>query len=286
MNIRIKTESFRPTATALLVLCLMFVSNARAEMLISPTRAALDTEDQRQTELILRNTSDGSRTYRLSLKDKRVIDGKGTYQPVEDGENWPSAAKMIRFSPRQITVGPGENQTVRLSLRPPAGLEPGEYRSHLRLQVVAEESEPSGVMEMEDPNREGVSFKLFMQMSFSIPVVVRHQIDAPEVAISDIKVVPAEGGDRRMSLDVELTRTGEASSYGEIVVEMQKDRNSPVERIGRKKGVYVFHETGRKIVNVPLRDQRVPPQSYIRVAYEGIDEYKGKLWDEKIFQSE
>jgi P pilus assembly chaperone PapD len=286
MNIRIKTESFWSTATVLLVLGLMFVSNTRADMLISPTRAALDTENNRQTELVLRNTSDGLRTYRLSWEDKRVIDTKGTYKPIADGENWPSAAGMIRFSPRQITVGPGENQTVRLSLRPPADLEPGEYRSHLRLQVVAEESEPSGVMEMEDPNREGVAFKLFMQMSFSIPVVVRHQIGVPEVAISNIKVVPAEGDDRRMSLEVELTRTGEASSYGEIVVEMQKDRNSPVERIGRKKGVYLFHETGRKIVNVPLRDQRVPPQSYIRVAYEGIDEYKGKLWDEKIFQSE
>lgn len=287
MNIKIKTESFGSTAVTVLGVCLMFLfSAARADMLISPTRAALDTENNRQVELVLRNTSNGSRTYRLGLEDKRVIDAKGTYKAVEDGEDFPSAAGMIRFSPRQITVGPGENQTVRLSLRPPANLEPGEYRSHLRLQVVAQESEPSGVMEMGDPDREGVAFKLFMQMSFSIPVVVRHQIEVPDVAISNIKVVPAAGDDRRISLDVELTRTGEASSYGEVVVEMQKDRNSPVEMIGRKKGVYLFHETGRKIVNVPLRDQRIPPKSYIRVAYEGIEEYKGRLWDERIFQSE
>jgi len=260
-------------------------ASAQADMLISPTRAALDTND-RTTELVLRNTSDGSRTYRLGWEDKRVVDENGTYEMVKDDENWPSAAEMIRFSPRQITVGPGENQTVRLSLRPPSDLEPGEYRSHLRLQVVSEESEPTSTMEMEDLNREGVGFRLFMQMSFSIPVVVRHEIDAPEVSISNIKVVPGEGNDRGMSLEVELARTGAASSYGEIVVEMQKDQSSPVERIGRKSGVYVFHETDRKKVTVRLRDERVPPKSYIRVAYEGIEEYEGVVWDEKIFQSQ
>jgi P pilus assembly chaperone PapD len=285
MKMRTKTTNAGSIALALLIVCLAPWTVAHSDMLISPTRAALDT-DSRQTELILRNTSDGPKTYRLSWENKRVIDGKGTYKAVEEGEEWPSAAEMIRFSPRQITVGPGENQTVRLSLRPPADLEPGEYRSHLRLQVVAEESEPSAVMEMDDPDRDGVGFKLFMQMSFSVPVVVRHKVEPPEVAISDIKVVPGSGEDRNMSLSVELTRAGAASSYGEIVVEMQKDRDSPVERIGRKQGVYVFHETDRKTVSVRLRDQFVPPESYIRVAYEGIEEYEGRVWDEKIFQSQ
>ncbi len=286
MNTQRKFQQYKRTAITLWGLCLaMLWSSAHADMLISPTRVALDTEG-RQAELILRNTSDGAKTYRLGWEDKRIIDNKGTYKKVGEDESWPSAADMIRFSPRQITVGPGENQTVRLSLRPPADLEPGEYRSHLRLQVVAEESEPASVMEMGDPNREGIGFRLFMQMSFSIPVVVRHQVGPPSVAISDIKVVPGQGDDRKMSLNVELTRTGEASSYGQVIVEMQQNSNSPVETIGLKKGVYVFHETGQKIINVHLRDQRIPPQSYIRVAYEGIEEYSGRLWDEKVFRSQ
>lgn len=284
MNISQKTFCARSLISIVLLVSTLW-SVADADMLISPTRAALDTKD-RQAELVLRNTSEGSRTYRLEWEDKRVVDDNGTYEMVGEGENWPSAANMIRFSPRQITVGPGENQTVRLSLRPPKDLEPGEYRSHLLLKVVAKDSEPSGVMEMDDPNREGIGFKLFMQMSFSIPIVVRHNVDPPEVAISDIKVQPREGSDQQMALAVELSRSGVASSYGEIVVEMQKDRNSPVERIGRKKGVYVFHETDIKTVTVFLRDQRIPPKSYIRVAYEGTEEYEGRVWDEKIFQSQ
>lgn len=285
MNLNIKRVNILSARIVALMVCVLIWSDAHADMLISPTRAALSTEN-RQTELVLRNTSDGARTYRLGWEDKRVVDDRGTYQAVEKGENWPSAAEMVRFSPRQVTVGPGENQTVRLSFRPPANLEAGEYRSHLRLQVVAEESEPSSIIEMDDPSREGVGFKLFMQMSFSIPVVVRHQVGPPEVVISDIKVVSGEGENRSMSLSVELTRAGEASSYGEIIVEMQKDRSSPVELIGRKEGVYIFHETGRKTVRVALKDIRIPPQSYIRIAYQGIEEYKGRLWDEKVFQSQ
>lgn len=267
------------------MLLLLSVPAVNADMLISPTRAYLDTDGNRQTELVLRNTSDGSRTYRLSWEDKRVVDNKGSYQAIGENEDWPSAGDLVRFSPRQITVGAGENQKIRLSLRPPASLEPGEYRSHLRLQVVAEESEPSGVMEMDDPNRDGVSFRIFMQMSFSIPVVVRHEVGPPEVAISDVRVIPGEGDTRDMSLRVELERTGEASSYGELVVEMQRDSKSPVQLIGRKKNVYVFHETRQKVLELSLKGQSVPPGSYIRVAYEGIDEYEGKVWDEKVFQS-
>jgi hypothetical protein len=267
----------------LLAWLLLFVTaSASADMLISPTRAIL-TMDQRSTSLVLRNTSDGSRTYRLAWEDKRV-NSAGQYEPVKEGEEWPSAASMIRFSPRQITVGPQENQTVRLNFRPPADIEAGEYRSHLRLEVVAESSEPASTMEMDHPEDDGVKFQLFMQMSFSIPVIARVGLDRPEVSISGVEVLPAEG-DQRMALGVTLQRRGGASSFGELVVEMQENANSPVELIGRRKELYVFHETSERQIRVGLRDQQIPAGSWIRVAYEGKAEYDGILWDERVFQS-
>lgn len=263
-------------------LFILAVSSVSADMLISPTRAAMDT-DNRSATLVLRNTSDGARSYRLMWEDKKVNEA-GQYEMVEPGENWPTASKMVRFSPRQITVGPGENQTVRLSFRPPANLEPGEYRSHLKLQVIGEESEPTGVFEMDDPDREGVSFKLFMQMSFSIPVIARHNVSPPEVSIANVAVVPATG-QQNMALAITLDRKGDASSYGDLTVEMQKDAQSPVEIIGSYNEVYVFQESARKVVKIPLRDKTIPAGSWIRIAYDGAGEYKGRLWDERIFQS-
>ncbi|MDI9244471.1 Fn3-like domain-containing protein [Marinobacter sp. CHS3-4] len=263
----------------LLVLTSFSVSS---EMLISPTRAIL-TMDQRSTSITLRNTSDGARTYRLSWEDKRV-NSDGRYEAVEEGESWPSAASMIRFSPRQITVGPQENQTVRLNFRPPGDIEPGEYRSHLRLQVVAESSEPTSSFKMDHPENEGISMQLFMQMSFSLPVIARVGLEPPAVSISSVEVLPAENNEG-MRLEVTVNRKGEASSFGDLTVEMQRNANSKVELIGRYKDLYLFPETSEKKVRVRLRDQRIQPGSWIRVAYEGEAEYSGILWDERIFQS-
>jgi hypothetical protein len=276
-----KSHAFRLTRLALLSL-LFTVTSVSADMLISPTRAIL-TMDDRSSSLVLRNTSDGARTYRLSWEDKRV-NVAGQYEPVKEGEDWPSAAAMIRFSPRQITVGPQENQTVRLNFRPPVDIAAGEYRSHLRLQVVAESSEPASVIEMNHPEDDGVKFQLFMQMSFSVPVIARVGLDQPSVSISGVDVMPAEG-DQRMALGVTLQREGQASSFGELVVEMQRDANSPVELIGRRKELYIFPETGEKKIRVRLKDQQIPAGSWIRVAYEGRAEYEGILWAERVFQS-
>lgn len=267
-------------ASVLASLCV--VGPASSDMLISPTRAMMD-EDDRSATFTLRNTSDGSRTYRLSWEDKKS-DSFGGLQKVSDDEEWPSLEGMVRFSPRQIKVGAGENQTVRLSFRPPSDLAKGEYRSHLLLQVVAEESEPTSVVNMEHPDVKGATIQLFMQTSFSIPVVARYEVSPPNVTIADIEVVPASG-ERNMALRVTLEKDGNSSSYGDLVVEMQKDQGSPVETIGRRAGLNIFHELNRRVVEVPLRDKSIPSGSWIRIAYEGIEEYGDILWDERIFQS-
>ena len=265
-----------------LLLIIMVAPLAHADMLISPTRGMLSDKNRSET-LTLRNTSDGPRTYRLSWEDKRAV-GVARYEPIEEGESWNSAADLIRFSPRQITVGPGENQTVRLSYRPPEDLAPGEYRSHLRLQVISEESEPTGEMNV-DVDEDGIGVRIFMQMSFSVPVVVRHEVEPPAVSITDVEVLPAEEN-RSRRLAVTLERKGEASSYGRLLVEMQRDADSPVEVIGRVGQLSIFHEQDQQRVRVPLRDENIPAGAWVRVVYEGQEEYSDRVWDERVFQSE
>ena len=45
-----------------------------------------------------------------------------------------SAADLVRYSPRQVELAPGEVQTVRIQIRKPEGLKDGEYHSHLVFQ--------------------------------------------------------------------------------------------------------------------------------------------------------
>jgi fimbrial chaperone protein len=268
--------------TSILISLALFLSSAAyADMLISPTRVLMD-DTNRSTTLVLRNPSNGSRTYRLSWQDKRV-DENGSYTMIKEDEEWPSAKGMVRLSPRQITVGPNENQTVRFNWRPPADLASGEYRSHLLLEVIPDISEPTATLGTEAPT-DGVGIQVFMQMSFSIPVVVRHNTDAPQVSIKDVKAVPFKDG-KHLALQLTFDRVGNASSFGRVSVEMQRNSKSPVEQIGEYGELSIFQEVGRRKITIPLRDARIPEGAWVRVAYEGLNEYQGVLWDEKVFQA-
>src|SRR5690554_4466927 len=110
-----------------LVTALTFSTASHAEMLISPLRLMLDSDNNTAT-LTIRNTGEGARSYRLGWLEQRM-DENGSYHAIAESEQseWPSASSYLRFSPRQISVGPGENQTVRVSYRPPANMVQGEY---------------------------------------------------------------------------------------------------------------------------------------------------------------
>lgn len=265
----------------LISLALWLSSTAYADMLISPTRVLMN-DANRSTTMVLRNTSNGPRTYRLSWQDKRA-DENGGYTMITEDEEWPSAQGMVRLSPRQITVGPGENQTVRFSWRPPADLPSGEYRSHLLLRVIPDMSEPTATLGTE-ASEDGIGIRVAMQMSFSIPVVVRHNTDAPQVSINDVKAVPTQNA-KHLGLELTLNRAGNASSYGRVSVEMQRNADSPVEQIGEYKELSIFQEIDQRKITIPLRDARIPEGALVRVAYEGLNEYKGILWAEKVFQA-
>lgn len=259
----------------------LLANSALADLLISPTRVVM-SEESRSAEVTLRNTSDGPRTYRLRWVEQKMKEN-GAYDRVETEENPSSAAAMIRFSPRQITVGPGENQAVRLSFRPPSELEEGEYRSHLLFEILPDVSEPTSTMDIET-GMEGIEAELNMMMSFSIPVTIRKQVSPPEVSISNVEAIPAEAGSP-MRLAVTLERKGEGSSFGAVVVEYQKDANSEVKLLGRRQNVAIFPELDSRHLVIPLRENGIPSGAWVRVAYEGRAEFDGRVWAEKVFQS-
>lgn len=266
-----------------LLLGLIAWQQVSADMLISPIRVYLD-DDNRSTEVTLRNPSDGPRSYRLEWVEKSMQEN-GQYKTYSEDEPLPykPASSLLRFAPRQITVGPEENQTVRVIFRPKNDTQPGEYHSHLLFKVIPELSEPVDTVNME--SEEGIQMELNMQLSLSVPVVVRHAVDEPpKVRISQVKPVQNKRSEQSAQLAVTLERQGLAGSYGQLVVEMQRDQQANVERIGLVDNLSIFPEIERREVKVVLRDRNIPPGAWLRVAYEGEQEYRDIVWDEKIFQ--
>ncbi len=268
------------------ILAMLLALPLRADVLVSPQRVYLD-DDKRSATVILRNPSSGPRTYRLEWLEQRMSED-GVYSEYKEGEEQKhaSASPYLRLSPRQITVLPNSNQSVRVEFKPGKGMKPGEYRSHMIFRVVEELSEPMSVQKiMGEGDNKGMTLMVSMQMSVAIPVVVRHQVaETPQVKIASVDVVPATELGQPLQLAVLMESSGLAGCVGRVSVDMQRNAGAAVERIGTADNISIFAEVGKRRLVVNLRDSSIPAGAWVRVAYEGVDEYAGILWDEKVFQ--
>jgi fimbrial chaperone protein len=256
---------------------------ARADILISPQRAIL-TDDNRQAVISLHNPGTTTRTYRLEWVERRLTED-GQLLSVKEGENPRSIANMVRFSPRRVVIKPGQTQTVRLDYRMPAGLAPGEYRSHLRIGL--EPPTDGGGTEVMNGEREGITFRLNALMSFAVPIFVRHGAGTATAQITAVAptLVKHEGEPDEPGLKVSLTRAGEFSSYGRLVVYQQLNAQAPVEQISETGGVAMYTEISNQTRIVALKPgTRLQPGSWLRVTYEGDGAERGQIYAERVFQ--
>jgi len=266
-----------------LMVLMLGVTSVQADMLVSPLRVHLD-DDTTSAMVTLRNPSNGPRTYRLEWVEQSLsVDG--VYKKYKQGEQVKHlpASPYLRLSPRQITVPARGNQSVRVHFRPAANMAAGEYRSHLLFSVVPELSEPMSVQKVEGDD--GMSLTLNMQLSMAIPVVVKNKVEqAPVVKITAVEPVLSTKPGQASQLAVTLQRSGLVGSFGRVLVEMQLTAESPVERIGISDNVSVFADVDQRRVLLSLRDQKIPAGAWLRVVYEGKDEFKGIVWDQQVFQ--
>lgn len=256
---------------------------ARADLLISPTRVLL-TAQQTSAQVTLRNTGDARRTYRMEWREMRRDDA-GAYVNIEQpGEDDRIASPFLRYSPRQITLEAGETQTVRVQYQPRAELTAGEYRSHLRFSTVGDE-----VKESEADATKKAEAVIRIGIAFSIPIIVRVG-DPGDMNVSISRVQPRmetnpRDGITRLALDVTLERSGAYSSFGDLNVYMQERADSSIVLLGKSTDFAVFADAARRSITIPLReDVRVPPGAWVRVSYEGKQEYAGRVLAEQVFQ--
>lgn len=270
-------------AFAIAALTLLMSSLAHADILISPQRVVLD-ESNRQTVISLHNPGNSVRNYRLEWVERRMSES-GEVIALAAGENPRSVTGMVRFSPRRVSIEPGQTQTVRLDYRPPADLAPGEYRSHLRIALEPLE-DGSSATEVMRGEQDGMTFRLNALMSFALPVFVRHGQGSVQVDITAVEPAAfSRNGVQEPALNVSLFRTGEFSAYGRLVVYQQLNANAPVEEISEAGGVAMYAEMSRLTRLVPLRPGvQLPAGSWLRVTYEGEGAERGQVFAERVMR--
>jgi hypothetical protein len=277
---------FAAWRATILLLGSLFAHSATADILISPQRVVMD-DANRQAVISLHNPGDRPRSYRLEWVERMQSPGGGLVA-VDGKDNPRSAASMLRFSPRQIAVPPGTTQTVRLNYRPSDGLAPGEYRSHLRIGMEPDKNVPGseGGTEVARGQQGGMNFRLEALMSFAVPVFVRHGAGSVSSEITQVRPHMTEHeGRQHPALDVTLSRSGEHSAIGKLVVHQQQNANAPVDKIGETGGVAIYTELKQLTRTILLHpDAQLTPGSWIRVSYEGEGAQTGQVFSERVFQ--
>lgn len=235
---------------ALALALLLGAQSARADLMLYPTRIELE-KNQRAAQVELVNRGTKSETYRISIVNRRMTE---TGEIVEAKEAQPGeqfASPMLSYSPRQVTLQPGVGQTVRISVRKPADLATGEYRSHLQFDRVADAEGQSSLEAVTKPEEGQIAIVLQALVGASIPVIVRHGDTAVTAMLEGLKVEPANEKVKSPVLVFAIRRDGNRSVYGDLVVEFAAAGAQPV-TLARVAGVAVYVPNTQRLARMPL----------------------------------
>jgi len=211
------------------------------DLLVAPTRLVLD--GRKGAEIILNNIGDEPATYRISV-DFRRMDENGSLdevpQPTAADQ---TAADMIIYAPRRVTLAPHEPQAIRIAARPPQGLPDGEYRVHMLFRAIPPAT-PVVQAAAKEPEK-GLKFELIPVYGVTIPVIVRLGNLQATAGIANVHLVK-NGENSVVSLD--LTRSGQRSTFGEVRV-IKPGVKDP---IALQKAVAVYTEINTRHLALPV----------------------------------
>ena len=215
-----------------------------AEVMMLPTRVVMENKDRYAT-VVIKNVGQAAGNFSVGLIDMQMQE-TGMVVPVEEGKTAEySAIPYVRVAPRSMTLQPGASQNVRLMLRLPEDLEPGEYRAHLKVRVENEDVDATG----EPAQPHDVSIAVKAHLVLIIPVIFRHgdtsvsvQIDSPSLT-RDATGAPA--------LEMYLAREGNQSAMGDISIS-HVSADGGTQLLKFFPGVPVYRPTARRLVSIPL----------------------------------
>lgn len=210
------------------------------DLLVAPTRVVLEART-RAAEIILNNKGAKEATYRISFTHLRM-GSNGAYQEISEDEaknTLKIADDLIRYSPRQVTLKPGESQVVKVMLRKPEGLADGEYTSHMLFRAVPELATGEDV-EAQKSDDGKISIRLIPVYGVSIPIVVRQGDLSAQAKLTNASVA-------NNTLSITIARTGNKSVFGDIIVSA-----SGSHVIGQLRGINVMSYSDSRVVSLPL----------------------------------
>ncbi len=272
MNIKVRKYDMRSELKVLIAVFIFSLSNwASASLLISPTRVHFD-ERERSEEIIVVNTSDEIRSYAISWDEKKQGETGGYVKLSEqEAENFNVASKYVRFSPRRLTLAPGQNQRIKLLLRRTSSMPKEDFHSHLKFTLI-----PSTIAAPpEEPEEvDGISIKMNFFLNYAIPVVVRNHDKPSVLRLSNPKFNPQSSSETYGSINVDVENVSRTYSHGNFTAYYKGSGESEYTAVGFDNAVHVFHETEKMTRNIPIVNPLSSEKGVFKVVFEGLEESK------------
>lgn len=235
----------------LFVITLLLSFNSSAALLITPSRVVFE-DRTRTSQVTLVNKGSETTTYRISFIRQNMTED-GRFVPVEENEEGLYSDKMVRYSPRQITLSPGQSQIVRLMLRKPKGLADGEYRSHMLLQALPKTTK-SDIAKAVDEDSGEISVEITTIIGVSIPVIVRNGNLTSELSLTNARYVKSTDQESKSYVSFDMNRSGKRSTYGDFSV-TYIDESGKSSIVGNVNGVAVYSPNTLRQFQVPLNSE-------------------------------
>jgi len=182
------------------------------DLLVAPTRIVLD--GRKGAEIILNNIGEEPATYRVSVEFRRMTPDGGLVDVAQPTADDQKAADMVVYAPRKVVLAPHQPQAIRIAARPPQGLPDGEYRVHLLFRAIPPAT-PVVQAAATEPVK-GLRFQLTPVYGVTIPVIVRLGNLQATAAIANVHLEQKDG---KPFVSLDLSRSGDRSTFGEVIVE-------------------------------------------------------------------
>ena len=246
---RNKKITFLCTVVACLLSITSFNTYALGQLMVSPTRIVFEGGDRTKQITLINNGSETGR-FRISFV-RRNMNQNGKIVAVDEDEPGKYSDEMIRFSPRQVTLAPGQSQTVRLMLRKKRDTTDGEYRSHMMFNSLPDPA-TSDVKTLTSNKNEGLTIELIPVVGITIPVIVRQGHLNAKVSLDDFEIKQSNTVKAQPVLSLKINRHGNMSTYGDFRVYFTPKGGKPVV-VGQVNGVAVYTSTESRILDIKLQ---------------------------------
>jgi len=213
------------------------------DLLVAPTRIVLD--GRKSTEIVLNNIGDAPATYRISVEFRRMTADGDLVDVADPTDRDKTAADMIVYAPRRVSLAPHQPQSIRIAARAPQGLPDGEYRVHLLFRAIPP-AKPVAPTDKEPVK--GLHLQLIPIYGVTIPVIVRLGNLQASAGISNVHL---DRNGAKAAVDLDLSRTGTRSTFGEVRV-LKPGIKDPV---AIQRAVAIYTEIGTRHVSIPVDPQ-------------------------------